>query len=64
MVDKKLDLLAQAKNIFEDLKADDSSVLFTEDKINGRLFKKLKKSSHIKNKELVDLIKTLKISKP
>ena len=43
MEDKRYDLLAQAKNIFEDLKTDDSRVLFTEDKINDRLFVKLKK---------------------
>ena len=49
MENKKLDLLAQAKNIFEDLKTDDSHVLFTEDKINDKIFKKLKRSSHNKD---------------
>ena len=45
MEDKKLDLLAQAKHIFEKLKTDDNSVLFTKEKITSRLSKKLKKSS-------------------
>ena len=44
MEDKKLDLLAQAKHIFEKLKTDDNGVLFTKEKITSRLFKKLKKN--------------------
>ena len=49
-------LLVQAKNIFEELKTDKNSVLFTEDKINDRIFKKLKKSKYVKDKEPVNLI--------
>ena len=56
MEDKKYKLSVQAKNIFEELKTDESSVLFTGDKINDILFKKLKKSKHVKDKELVNLI--------
>ena len=32
------------------------SVLFTEDKINDRLFKNLEKSKYVKDKELVNFI--------
>ena len=51
MEDKKSKLLIQAKNIF-----DDTSALFTEEKITQHFFKKLKKSSYSKDKELVNLI--------
>ena len=43
MEDKKSKLLIQARNIFEKLKKDDNSVLFTEEEITPHLFKKLKK---------------------
>ena len=35
-------LLQKAKNIFENLKTDSNSVLFSEEKIDNRLIKKLK----------------------
>ena len=55
MEDKKSKVLIQARNIFEKLKTDDNSVLFTEEKITQHLFKKLKTSSYSKDKELVNL---------
>ena len=64
MEDKKYKLSVQAKNIFEELKTDESSVLFTGDKINDRLFKKLKKSKYVKDKELVNLINNAEDLKP
>ena len=36
-------LLQKAKNIFKNLKTDPNSVLFSEEKIDSRLLKKLKK---------------------
>ena len=56
MEDKKYMLLVQAKNIFEELKTDEKNVLFTEDKINDRIFKKIKISKYVKDKELVNLV--------
>ena len=54
---KKPKLLIQARNIFEKLKTDDNSILFTEEKVTQYLFEKLKKkSSYSKDKELVNLI--------
>ena len=54
---KKPKLLIQARNIFEKLKTDDNSILFTEEKVTQHLFEKLKKkSSYSKDKELVNLI--------
>ena len=63
MEDKKYKLLVQAKNIFEENKTDESSVLFTEDKINDRIFKKLKKSKYVKAKELVNWINNVEVLK-
>ena len=54
MDDKKL--FEKAKNIFNSLKTDPSSVLFSEEKIDGRLLKKFKKSKYEKDKLLLKLI--------
>ena len=43
-VEKKF--LQKAKNIFKNLKTDPNSVLFSEEKIDNRLVKKLKKSKY------------------
>ena len=37
-------LLQKAKNVFENLKTDPNSVLFSEENIESRLLKKLKKN--------------------
>ena len=58
--DKKTGFLARTKNIFEELKTDDKSVLLTEEKINERLFKRLKKYQYSKDKELLKLITSAK----
>ena len=60
MEDKKAGSLARAKNIFEELKTDDKSILSTEEKTNDRLFKRLKKSQYLKDKEFVKLITSVK----
>ena len=52
----KYKLLVQVKNIFEELKTDKYSILFTEGKINDRIFKTLNKLKYVKDKELVSLI--------
>ena len=44
MEDEKTGSLAWEKNIFEEVKTDDKSVVFPEEKINDTLFKRLKKS--------------------
>ena len=47
MEDKKL--FEKAKNIFNSLKTDSSSALFSEEKIDGRLLKKLNNSKYEKD---------------
>ena len=49
-------LLQKAKNIFKNLKTDPNSVLFSEEKIDSRLLKKLKKSKYVKDSLLLKLI--------
>ena len=49
-------LFKKAKNIFTCLKTDPSSVLFSEEKIDSRLLKKLKKSKYAKDKLLLKLV--------
>ena len=53
MKDKKL--LQKAKNIFTSLKTDPNSVLFSEEKIDGRLLKTLNKSKYTKDSLLLKL---------
>ena len=52
--DKKL--IQKARNIFTNLKTDPNSVLFSEEKIHQRLFKKLKKSKYDKDSLFLKLI--------
>ena len=52
----KQKILQKAKIIFESLKIDEKSVLFSEEKLNLKLFKKLKKSRNVNNKKLLKLI--------
>ena len=54
MDDKKLS--KKAKNIFTSLKTDPSSVLFSEEKIDSRFLKKLKKSKYANDKLLLKLV--------
>ena len=42
--------LEETKKEFENLKTDPKSVLFSEEKINKGLFKKLKRSTYLKDK--------------
>ena len=49
-------LFKKAKNIFTSLKTDPSSVLFSEEKIDSKLLKKLKKSKYTKDKLLLQLV--------
>ena len=56
MEDKKF--LKQARTLFNSLKIDHSSVLFSEERIDDRLLKKLKKSRYLKDSQLLKLIKT------
>ena len=54
MEDKKFS--KQARSIFSSLKTDPNSVLFSEEQIDKRLLKKLKKSKYEKNNHLLKLI--------
>lgn len=54
MDDEKL--FKKAKNIFTSLKTDPSSVMFSEEKIDSRLLKILKKSKYGKDTLLLKLI--------
>ena len=47
MEDKKV--LKEERTIFNSLKTDPNSVLFSEEKIDNRLLKKLKKSKYLKD---------------
>ena len=55
-MENKEKTLQEAKNIFEKLKIEPKNVLFSEEKIDKRLLKKLKKSSYGKGNLLVRLI--------
>ena len=48
-------LLQKAKNIFKNLKTESNSVLFSEEKIDNRLIKKLVKSKNAKDSLLLNL---------
>ena len=58
-MERKIKALQETKNIFENLKADPKSVLFSKDKINNKLSKKLKKSCYVRDKQLLKLINLL-----
>ena len=49
-------LLQKTKNIFKNLKTDPNSLLFSKEKIDSRLLKKLKKSKYVKDSLLLKLI--------
>ena len=54
MEDKKL--LKEARTVFNNLKTDPNTVLFSEEKIDNRLLKKLKKPKYLKYSKLLKLI--------
>ena len=54
MVNKKI--LREARTIFNSLKTDPNSVLFSEERIDQRLWKKLKKLKYLKDSQLLKLI--------
>ena len=54
MEDKKV--LKEARTIFNSLKTDPNSVLFSEEKMDNRLLKNLKKSKYLKDSQLLKLI--------
>ena len=54
MEDKKL--LKEARTLFNSLKIDHSSVLFSEERIDNRVLKKLRKSKYLKDAQLLQLI--------
>ena len=55
-MENKPKTLQEAKNIFKKLKTEPNTVLFSEEKIDKPLFKKLKKSSYGKDNLLLKLI--------
>ena len=56
---RKIKTLQETKNLFENLKTDFKSVLFSEEKLNNKLLKKFKNSSYSKDKLLLKLIKLI-----
>ena len=55
-MEKKPKTLQETKNVFEILKTDPKSGLFSKEKINKTLFKKLKKPTYVKGKLFLKLI--------
>ena len=55
-MEDKLKILQRAKTLFSELKADPNSFLFSVGELNSRRFKKLKKSTYAKDKQLLKLI--------
>ena len=53
---KDKELLKEARTLFNNLKIDPSSVLFSEEIIDNRLLKKLKISKYLKDAQLLKLI--------
>ena len=53
MEDKKL--LKEARTLFNSLKIDPSSVLFSEERIDNRLLKKIRKSKYLRVAQLLKL---------
>ena len=49
-------ILKEARTIFNNLKTDPSSVLFSEERTDQRLLKNLKKSRYSKDSQLLKLI--------
>ena len=54
MENKKI--LKEARKIFNSLKTDPNSVLFSEERIGQKVLKKLKKSKYLKDSQLLQLI--------
>ena len=59
MMKHKIKTLQETKDIFEKLKTDPKCILFSMDKINIKLLKKLKKLPQIKDKQSLKLIDLL-----
>ena len=55
-MENNLKTLQETKNIFEDLNKNTKSILLSEENIDKRLLKKLKKSSYSEEKLLLKLI--------
>ena len=55
-MENNLKTLPETKNIFEDLNTNTKSILLSEENIDKRLLKKLKKSSYSEEKLLLKLI--------
>ena len=55
-MEDKLKILQRAKTLFSELKTDPNSFLFSVGELNSRRFKKLKKSTYVKDKQLLKLI--------
>ena len=55
-MENKPKTLQETKNVFEILKTDPKSRLFSKEKINKILFKKLKKPTYVKGKLFLKLI--------
>ena len=55
-MENNLKTLQETKNIFEDLNTNTKSILLSEENIDKRLLKKLKKSSYSEEKLLLKLI--------
>ena len=55
-MESKEGTMKKAKTIFEKLKTDVIIYIFTDEKINNRLFKKLQKWSYDEDKNLANLI--------
>ena len=55
-MESKEGTMKKAKTIFEKLKTDVIIYIFTDEKINNRLFKKLQKWSYHEDKNLANLI--------
>ena len=61
-MESKQKILQEPKIIFESLKTDEKSVLFSEEKLSLKLFKKPKKSTFVSNKKVLKLINVLENS--
>ena len=53
-MESKQKILQEAKIIFESLKTDEKNVLFSEEKLNLKLFVKLKKSTYVNDENVLN----------
>ena len=58
-MEHKVKALQETKTLFNELKTDPKSVLFSKDELDTKLLKKLKKSPYTKDKQLLKLIDLL-----